>query len=139
MTVKLRAGIVKIGLTLFCLLASATAADAGALIDEIKDGGHVLMIRHALAPGTGDPDNFRIGDCATQRNLNDEGRKQARQIGQWLREQSIASAKMYSSQWCRCLETARLIGLGPVSELKALNSFYERPEDRTPHRRGLDL
>ena len=81
MTVKRCVVIACVGLALFSRLA--TAAGVASLISEIKDGGHVLMIRHALAPGTGDPDNFRIGNCATQRNLNSQGRIQARHIGQW--------------------------------------------------------
>jgi phosphohistidine phosphatase SixA len=99
-------------------------------IDPVVAEGRVLMIRHALAPGTGDPDNFSIEDCSTQRNLNDQGRSQARDIGRWLRQRGFESARIYSSQWCRCIETATLLGLGTVHELPALNSFFERPQDR---------
>ncbi|MGB5424650.1 MAG: histidine phosphatase family protein, partial [Desulfobacterales bacterium] len=88
--------------------------------------------------GNGDPPNFKIGDCATQRNLDDTGRNQARSIGVWLRNNGITSARVYSSQWCRCLETARLLNLGPVQELAALNSFYERAQDREPNLRALN-
>jgi phosphohistidine phosphatase SixA len=107
------------------------------IIDSMKAGGHILMIRHALAPGTGDPANFRIGDCATQRNLDERGRRQARAIGNWLRSNGIASARVYSSQWCRCLETAELLALGPVAELPALNSFYELTHNREPNLKAL--
>jgi phosphohistidine phosphatase SixA len=99
--------------------------------------GRVLMLRHANAPGTGDPSDFRIGDCATQRNLDAIGRKQARELGDRLRENGIRRARVFSSQWCRCLETARLLGLGEVQELPALNSFYERPQDREPNLAAL--
>ena len=109
--------------------SAALAAASDNLIRQINSGGHVLMIRHAYAPGTGDPENFKIGDCSTQRNLSDEGRTQAKSIGQWLRGRGIESARVFSSQWCRCLETAELIGLGTVLELPALNSFFERPQD----------
>lgn len=122
---------------LIFFLANLTAAASDNLIEQIKTGGHVLMIRHAYAPGTGDPGNFRIGDCTTQRNLNDQGRAQARNIGQWLRMRGIESARVFSSQWCRCVETAELIGLGPVAELPALNSFFERPQDREPNLSAL--
>ena len=118
------------------LIAAVVAADEG-LADQVNAGGRVLMIRHAYAPGSGDPDNFQIGDCATQRNLNDAGREQARRIGEWLRAQGITAARVYSSQWCRCRETADLIGLGPVAALPALNSFYERPRDREPNLAAL--
>jgi phosphohistidine phosphatase SixA len=96
------------------------------------------MIRHALAPGSGDPPHFKIGDCETQRNLDDSGRNQARGIGAWLRSKGVNSARVYSSQWCRCLETATLIDLGPVRELPALNSFYERVQDRQPNIAALN-
>lgn len=121
------------GLGLLLLAVTAAAAEPDRLVEQIGAGGHVLMIRHANAPGNGDPDHFRIGDCATQRNLDDRGRSQARRIGQWLRNRGIASARVYASQWCRCLETAAIIDLGPVAELPALNSFYERPRDREPN------
>jgi phosphohistidine phosphatase SixA len=95
------------------------------------------MIRHALAPGSGDPENFQIGDCSTQRNLDARGRAQAAGIGEWLRSRGIEKARTFSSQWCRCLETAHLIGLGPVTPLPALNSFYQRPQDREPNLSAL--
>ncbi len=125
------------GLGLLLLVVTAAAAEPNRLVEQIGAGGHVLMIRHANAPGNGDPDHFRIGDCSTQRNLDDRGRSQARRIGQWLRSRGIESARVYASQWCRCLETAALIGLGPVAELPALNSFYERPQDREPNLAAL--
>jgi broad specificity phosphatase PhoE len=109
----------------------------GDVIERMRSGGHILMIRHALAPGTGDPQTVVLGDCSTQRNLSDEGRDQARAIGDWLREQEIKSARVYSSQWCRCLETAELMALGPVTELPGLNSFYRKTEDREPNLRML--
>ena len=90
------------------------------------------MIRHANAPGSGDPANFKIGDCATQRNLDERGRAQARAIGDVLRHHEIGKVRLYSSQWCRCLETARLMNLGAVQPLPALNSFFNRSEDREP-------
>ncbi|WP_372683425.1 histidine phosphatase family protein [Desulfosarcina sp.] len=125
------------GLVLLLLSVTTTAAEPNRLVEQIGAGGHVLMIRHANAPGNGDPDHFRIGDCATQRNLDDRGRAQARRIGQWLRSRGIEEARVYASQWCRCLETAALIDLGPVAELPALNSFYDRPQDRQPNLAAL--
>lgn len=87
--------------------------------------GSVLFIRHALAPGTGDPSHFRIDDCKTQRNLSQEGRAQAREIGDDLRKSNIKIAALLSSQWCRCLETAKEMALGPVTPEPGLNSFYQ--------------
>ena len=123
------------GLALIAVPAAAASPDR--LVAQIQTGGHVLMIRHAYAPGTGDPDHFRIDDCTTQRNLSDQGRTQAQEIGRWLRRQGIAAARVYSSQWCRCLETARLLDLGPVTALPALNSFFDRPQDREPNLTAL--
>ena len=91
------------------------------------------------APGTGDPPEFRIGDCETQRNLDDEGRAQARRFGERLRKAGVEKeAAVYSSQWCRCMETAELLGLGPVRELPALNSFFQRPQDRAGNLAALE-
>ena len=131
------------GYLLVCFSGLITLATAGAdpchaeMLERMKAGGHILMIRHALAPGTGDPAHFRIGDCSTQRNLDDRGRRQAKAIGAWLRSNGITSARVYSSQWCRCLETAKLLELGSVGELPALNSFYEMTQDREPNLKAL--
>jgi phosphohistidine phosphatase SixA len=124
-----------LGLTAFA--AVHTRGDQGDLIKPLNTGGHILMIRHAYAPGFGDPSHFEIGDCTTQRNLDHRGRTQARAIGDWLRSKGIKTAKVYSSQWCRCLETAALLKFGPVTELPALNSFFELPQNRGPNIRAL--
>jgi len=99
---------------------------------RLGQGGHVVLLRHARAPGIGDPDDFQIGSCATQRNLDQSGREQARALGERFRSAGINRAEVYSSQWCRCLETAELLELGPVHELPALNSIFRRPAERAP-------
>ncbi len=120
-------------LTLLLLIMPAIAADDEvALWEALRSGGHVALLRHALAPGTGDPPEFKIGDCATQRNLSDEGREQARRIGERFRANGIERAQVLSSQWCRCLETARLLDLGPVREFPVINSFFRNYERREP-------
>lgn len=85
---------------------------------------YVVLLRHALAPGNGDPANFQLDDCTTQRNLSDEGRAQAERIGQAFRDRSVQVSQVLSSQWCRCLETAELMGLGEVVPFPPLNSFF---------------
>ena len=115
---------------LFWPLEVAVAEDTPFTLERLKSGNYLVMMRHARAPGTGDPANFRLGDCRTQRNLNDTGREQARRFGARLKAAGLERVAIYSSQWCRCLETARALGLGPVRELPALNSFYRREEDR---------
>jgi len=122
---------------LITLAMAGVESDQAEMIERMKAGGHILMIRHALAPGSGDPANFRIGDCSTQRNLDGRGREQATAIGKMLRSKGIASARVYSSQWCRCYETAELLALGPVAELPALNSFFELTQNREPHLKAL--
>jgi broad specificity phosphatase PhoE len=90
-----------------------------------KPFGRVLMLRHALAPGFGDPSNFQLRDCSTQRILDEVGREQSRQIGNAFRKAGLRFEGVYSSQWCRCLETAKLINMGKVQELTGLNSFFQ--------------
>ena len=117
------------------LLAAAAQADPLARLGE--PGVHAIM-RHALAPGTGDPADFRLDDCATQRNLDARGRAQARAAGVMLRDAPIT--RVLSSQWCRCLETARLMALGPVEEAPPVNSFFsarDRREAQTRATRAL--
>ncbi len=107
---------------------SQAAGDDG-LWQAINTPGHVVIMRHALAPGTGDPANFKLGDCGTQRNLSDEGRDQARSIGLGFRQAGMDQARVFTSQWCRCRDTAALLDLGPVEEHPVLNSFFATPED----------
>ena len=126
-----------LGMILTLAAPLAVFADGDRAVQALTSGGHVLMLRHAYAPGTGDPANFRLDDCSTQRNLNDRGRAQAGAIGDWLRARGVTRARVFSSQWCRCLETAERLGLGPVTPLPALNSFFERPEDREPNLAAL--
>ena len=87
--------------------------------------GHILFIRHALAPGFGDPVHIQLRRCDTQRNLDEQGRNQARNLGKLLKNSGIPFDQVYSSQWCRCLETAELLNLGPVIEEPGLNSFFQ--------------
>lgn len=88
-------------------LGAARAADAE-VEALLRTGGVVIAFRHALAPGTFDPPGFKLGECGTQRNLNDEGRAQARRIGQWFAQRSLKPQRLRSSPWCRCVDTATL-------------------------------
>ena len=122
---------------LSCIEPGPVAADDAALWRALGSGGHVALLRHALAPGTGDPAAFVLGDCGTQRNLSREGRDQAARIGARFAANGIERARVFSSQWCRCLETAGRLGLGPVEELPSLNSFFGRFERRERQTREL--
>ena len=107
------------------LLGQPAMADDSALWAGLRSGDAIALMRHAQAPGTGDPAGFRLGDCATQRNLSAQGRRQAQDIGALFRKNGVASATVYSSQWCRCLDTASGLALGPVMPQPALNSFFD--------------
>jgi phosphohistidine phosphatase SixA len=122
------------------LVASGSAPADEALWAALADGGHVALMRHAHAPGTGDPDNFRLEDCSTQRNLDEFGREQARRTGDAFRDHGVEVGQVLSSQWCRCLETAELLGLGAVEPFPPLNSFFgdrARGPDQTEAVRAL--
>ena len=118
-------------LTFLLLLTSVSVASASDDLRRIASSidANVVFMRHALAPGTGDPEDFTIEDCATQRNLSPQGRLQARQIGRLLKA-SFSFDDVYSSEWCRCVETTRLLDLGKWQTLIGLNSFYEGHVDR---------
>lgn len=105
--------------------------------DALREPGAVAIMRHALAPGTGDPANFTLDDCDTQRNLDARGRAQARRLGEALRERGLTFDAVLSSQWCRGLETAELLGLGAVEEAPVLNSFFRDRSTRDAQTREL--
>jgi len=106
------------------LLPLGTAAAQDAALAALRGGGHVLIMRHSTTvPGVGDPSNFRLGDCATQRNLSDEGRVEATRFGARLRDAGIGFERVLSSAWCRCEETARL-AFGSAEPWPPLNSFF---------------
>ncbi|MEG4420749.1 histidine phosphatase family protein [Microcoleus sp. LAD1_D5] len=104
--------------------ATNAQTQAGWQLLQRGETGLVVAMRHAIAPGTGDPANFKLGDCSTQRNLSAQGRTQAQQIGAEFRNRNIKVARVLSSQWCRCLETAKLINLDKIEPFPALNSFF---------------
>ncbi len=102
--------------------AASAQSDPWAIL---RRPGSFALIRHATAPGTNDPSGLRVDDCATQRNLSADGRAQAVRIGDLFRANGIADAGVYSSQWCRCLDTATLMKLGGVRPQPLLNSFFQ--------------
>ena len=111
-------------LIIFISLTTSIKADLNKnLLNQLEEGGKLIFIRHAYAPGGGDPDDFNLNDCSTQRNLNDEGRDQAKYIGEFFKKNKIKIDKVLSSEWCRCKETAR-IAFKNFSTNSFLNSFY---------------
>ncbi len=104
-------------------LVAQAELDEASLWKQIRQGGYVLLIRHAQAPGTFDPPGFKLNDCSTQRNLSDEGRSQAKFIGEQFKLNQIPIGLVLSSQWCRCLETAKIaFGNQRVKSTPELNS-----------------
>tara|TARA_Y100001970_G_scaffold94693_1_gene119344 strand:- start:115 stop:660 length:546 start_codon:yes stop_codon:yes gene_type:complete len=110
----------KILLITFIALTVSVKAD---LKKNLEEGGKLIFIRHAYAPGNGDPQNFNLNDCLTQRNLSDSGRKQAKIIGNIFSKTNVSLGGIFSSEWCRCKETAR-IAFSKFETKKFLNSFY---------------
>ena len=114
----------KIILILFISLTTLVKADSKKnIIENLKIGGNLIFIRHAYAPGGGDPENFNIYDCSTQRNLSESGRIQSRKIGNFFAENKIKIENVYSSEWCRCKETASL-AFKNFKTKNFLNSFF---------------
>ena len=116
--------LLKFLLIIFITLTTSIKADLNKnLMNQLVDGEKLIFIRHAYAPGTGDPNNFNLNDCSTQRNLSNEGRQQALKIGEFFKKNEIRIEKVFSSEWCRCKETAK-IAFEDYSTKKFLNSFY---------------
>ena len=126
----LRVILLAVFISLLVPALPASAGQAGAGWDALKNGSAFVIMRHALAPGTGDPENFDVDDCSTQRNLSDKGRQQALRTGELFQSNGIASAEVWTSAWCRCFETAKLLALGQVRTLEPLNSFFRRRDRR---------
>ncbi len=121
--------------TVFSLLFSLTAQSSSAnellIWDKLQGSapkGYVLLMRHSYAPGVGDPDNFKVSDCSTQRNLSDVGRQDAKDVGEWLQRREIKIFRVETSRWCRAKETAQLLGLGKVRLNKNLDSLFEEAD-----------
>ncbi|MBK1697192.1 histidine phosphatase family protein [Rhodovibrio salinarum] len=117
-------------LTVPALPVPSQAQEGGDVWAALEAPGTVAIMRHALAPGTGDPSHFKLGDCSTQRDLNAAGRAQARRIGQAFRDNGIEVDRVLTSQWCRCRHTAQELGLASVEDFPALNSFFQNRATR---------
>ena len=107
------------------LMACCFLAQASDLSQKLQSSDYVLLMRHALAPGFGDPANYSLEDCKTQRNLNSEGKSQAVFVGEWLKKKGVKNAEVHSSVWCRCKDTATLLNFGEYKVEPALASFFD--------------
>ena len=108
------------------------------LINLIKDGNKLIFIRHAYAPGSGDPINFDLNDCSTQRNLNKEGINQSKKIGKFFSKNKIKIDVVLSSEWCRCKDTAKF-AFNKYTTFNALNSFYDSRFEKNKDKQVIDL
>jgi phosphohistidine phosphatase SixA len=100
-----------------------------AIWQSVREGGHVLFVRHALTdPGFGDPPGFKLEACATQRNLSAQGRAQSQRLGAVLREREVPIGEVLSSPWCRCIETAKL-AFGRAKTWAALSNLHARHQN----------
>ena len=116
--------LIKLLWVVFGLLGSFQVC-ASELSELLKKPDHVLLMRHAIAPGIGDPAGYKLQDCKTQRNLDTTGRAQAQKTGQWMKSQGLSDAIVFTSAWCRCKETAENLAFSmPVLE-PSLNSFFD--------------
>ena len=109
------------------LSASVSVIAQEDLVAALRTPGNLGLMRHSTAPGSDDPPDFKLGECSTQRNLSAGGRAQAQTIGSRLRQAGLTGVRVVSSQWCRTLDTARLLDIGAVEELPALNSLVSYP------------
>lgn len=122
--------LIALSLALLLPIAPPAAGEDIAWV-ALKQGNRVALVRHGQAPGgAGDPPGFRLDDCATQRNLSAQGRAEASALGTRFRAQNIAVAKISTSQWCRCRETAALMNLGTVEEMPEFNNAFFLSEQR---------
>ncbi|MEY4438868.1 MAG: hypothetical protein RIT20_1967 [Pseudomonadota bacterium] len=119
------------------LTVMAMTATASELADKLKLPNHALLMRHALAPGIGDPAGYSLADCSTQRNLDAQGRQQAMRTGQWLKRQGIQTAMVLTSPWCRCKDTANLLGYGQPEVEPAIGSFFEASQEAADYTQRL--
>ena len=116
---------------IFTLSPQTSIANDLAIWDKLQGTapkGYVLLLRHSLAPGVGDPENFDLRDCSTQRNLSAAGRQDAQDVGRWLARREIKIARVESSRWCRAKETANLLNLGKVRLNRNLDSLFEEAD-----------
>ena len=113
---------------LISLLGQSAMANELEIWDKLQGTnpkGYVLLLRHTIAPGVGDPENFKLNDCSTQRNLSQVGRDDAKAVGDWLKRRDIKISRVESSRWCRAKQTAQLLGIGKVRLNSNLDSLFE--------------
>ena len=128
----------KIILIFFLFLLNKTSFANENIVEILKKENNIIFIRHAIAPGNGDPLNFDISDCSTQRNLSKDGELQALKIGKFFKKNDIKFSKVLSSEWCRCKDTAK-IAFGSYETKDFLNSFFDERFSENKDKQILDF
>ena len=126
-----------LSLIFLCLFCQGSFANSD-IITSLQEGGKLVFLRHALAPGGGDPENFDINDCSTQRNLNSTGIEQAKRIGNFFKDNNIPVEQVFSSEWCRCKDTAKN-AFQNYKTFNALNSFFSKRFEKNRDKQIKDL
>jgi len=120
------------------IISTSNSFSNDKIISKLQSGGNIVFIRHAIAPGNGDPENFNIKDCSTQRNLSEEGINQSKKIGAFFKKNNIYIAKVLSSEWCRCKDTAKF-AFQNFKTFDALNSFFSPKFQKNKQRQIIEL
>ena len=130
--------IISLLLSLFLFLFTSQLNASDQVWNLAQEGNKIILIRHSLAPGGGDPSGFKINDCNTQRNLNKKGINQSKKIGKLFKKNKIPIDQVLSSQWCRCKDTAKY-AFGDYKEFTALNSTFQSPHNKNEGKQLKDL
>ena len=131
--------IISLILKIFLFLIFTLQLNASELAWNLaQEGNKIILIRHSLAPGGGDPAGFKIDDCKTQRNLNKKGINQSKKIGKLFKKNKVLVDQVLSSQWCRCKDTAKY-AFGKYNEFTALNSTFQSPYNNNERKQLKEL
>ena len=134
----MKKNIISLFISLFFSLFTSHLNASDQLWNLAQEGNKIILIRHSLAPGGGDPPGFKINDCKTQRNLNLTGIKQSKKIGKLFKQNKVPLDQVLSSQWCRCKDTAKY-AFGNYKEFTALNSTFQSPYNRNEGKQLKEL
>ena len=130
--------IISLILSLFFFLFTLQLNASDQAWNIAQEGNKIILIRHSLAPGGGDPPGFKIKDCKTQRNLNKKGINQSKKIGKLFKKNKVPVDQVFSSQWCRCIDTAKY-AFGDYKIFTALNSTFQTPYNKNEGKQLKDL
>ena len=134
----MKSNIISLILSLFFFLFTSQLNASDQAWNIVQEGNKIILIRHSLAPGGGDPAGFKIDDCKTQRNLNRVGINQSKKIGKLFKQNNVPVDQVLSSQWCRCKDTAKY-AFGDFREFTALNSTFQSPYDKNENKQLNEL